>query len=112
MAYHKQKRRVTTRLELHYCGCARRIQKFYKDYRRKRLIAEKYALFLQTKYRKHYAQKKLVPLKQLYSNSKFQVCVVSSAPTDMFILQTVTSCAKLLSDVRLSLSLNFIPNRK
>ena len=38
IAYHKKKRRVTTREELRICGAARKIQKEWRAYKRRKLI--------------------------------------------------------------------------
>ncbi len=46
IAYHKLKKRVTTRAELKICGAARRIQAFWRKWYRAKLIRFKYSVLL------------------------------------------------------------------
>lgn len=79
IAYHKQKKRVTTRMELKICGAVRRIQNFWRHWYRAKLIRFKYSILLQSLYRMHYAQNYLLQVQDIYTNSLDLVLLKSHA---------------------------------
>lgn len=65
--YHKVKGRVTTREELRICGAARRIQIFWKEWKRVENLKVKIAKMLLSLFRMRYAQRRMMPVQRFYS---------------------------------------------